>query len=752
MENKELLEKIRQCSPYSNWTRCSDGHYRDFKGNPNPPEDLSEKGLYDFRTNTYRPLYELAKELKIISETREKKHYVLKKNSAEISNEITRAIAKGYFAMRGIDLPHEIFDQIGFFHKDYIVGEETHLALTAKLKDISGEVKQTLIIIINKSSGEKIRKQLHGKNPGDRALCFGDLSAKRAYVFEGLEDAVCWYINDRKENVEPAAFYVSCGAGNLKCVSPFLARHEERIVICDNDKAGMEGANSITVPCKLMVPSTEQDANEAWQAGTFSIWKANLIEQAQSQAPAISDADIKKEAYSEFLSLLHTEFPVYKKDLFSDYLYLKRNKADTEWTRASDAIPVVRLSAKVLKRANEEYFSYMSPVDVEDMFVKLKMNLPGELLIEIPAWDGVPRIETICNQFEVLDYTAEEFYLTVKEWMAKVIAKIYRPITNQHCLILVSDKDGGGQGVGKSQVIEALTAGLKNYATATAFQYNQNDFERKIFDKVVNVLSEFDKIRYEDVPILKDIIDKPEFHFDQKYEKELRCVKNRCSFIASSNSVDFFKDDSGNRRYRFFKIMGNKFKKDEDGFLLSESNYPGDLFDPKKDENRMQIIAEAKHYYEQGNYEIPNELRKKLELATKKETPETLVKKVERVWFDLAYEYSLNKVRGARTSEDRDKWLWISEYKIISTFDADELLTMTCKHVGIKTNVNRISKILGDLNLRKRNVRYYNRTEVSRVFSFKAAGSQTETPGTEGDIVPESQVRQEELAFEDSPF
>ena len=508
-----------------------------------------------------------------------------------------------------------------------------------------------------------------------------------------------------------------------------MAKHEERFVICDNDEAGITGANKITVPCKLMVPSTEEDANEAWLAGKFDIWKANLIEQTKAPGASISDEEVKKEAYAEFITLLHSEFPVYKKDLFSDYLYFKRNKNDSEWVRSSDAIPIVRLAAKLLKRNNDEYFSYLSPSDIEDFFARLKMNLPGELLIEIPAWDGVPRIKTICEQFEVADYTTEEFYLTVKEWMAKMIAKIYRPVNNQHCLVFVSDIDGGGQGVGKSQMVEALTHGLKNYATATAFQFNQNDFERKIFDKVVNVLSEFDKIRYEDIPILKDIIDKPEFHFDQKYEKELRVVRNRCSFIATSNSTDFFKDDSGNRRYRFFKIMSNRFKKDEDGFLIAESNYPGDLFDPKKDNSRMQIIAEAKHYYEQGHYEVPNDLRKKLEAATRKETPETLVKKVQRVWFDLAYEYSLHKARNGRTSEEREKWIWIADNKIISTFDADELLTMTCKHVGIKANINRVGKILADLGLKKRNLRYYNKTEVSRLFCFKN-GESNSTPAS----------------------
>lgn len=703
---KDLLSQIIKYPPYSDWTLISDhSGYRD----ANNHYQLTEFGLLDWRDNTKKTLIEIAKELNILPKTQVIDGF--SKFKKYVSNDISKKILIRYLETRKISLPSFIIDQINPSHysKDGI------FTLSIPIVDFQGQTIQFQNIRTDekgaKSSGENPKTKEGKGNNIPRVIKFGDPDATHAYIFEGFEDAASWY--SKKDN-QKILCIATCGCTELPNAIPFLNSFDpdKRIFILDNDKPGLKAASSIDIPCTFLRPTFDYDFNKAVIDNTDNLWKQSLTPYTIDKRPEI------EQLIGELETLLKTSYTGFKKDLLTKLPYGQR-KDNNEWVK----LPIIKESltthydALCYDKENKP-FKFLKKSSIPSYLTEYSHQAPSDLLfIKIPAWDGRKRLEEIADQFVVKDYTSREFYLALKDWTMKAYGKIFQHVHDQHVLVLLSRRHAGGQGVGKSVLIDAVTKGYGLYRGTSAFDRVETNFVRNIYDKAVNVFNEIDKIEYDSMARLKDIIDRDHHTFDLKF-RDTENYRNCTSYIGSANTLSFFKDDTGNRRFWCFEILSNKFKRDQNNNILRQSNYPGDIYDPKSEENRMQLIAEAKYNWEHRDNVSETEesemsaLTRKLANFSEKESPEEFDVKITKEWHCRAGDL----VTENRSRSLDQEWDFYADRKRLPFNIANRIFETMAKDFGLKAAT--ISTTLKRNNLFKENLTNHHSLKISSWYLF----------------------------------
>jgi hypothetical protein len=165
----------------------------------------------------------------------------------------------------------------------------------------------------------------------------------------------------------------------------------------------------------------------------------------------------------------------------------------------------------------------------------------------------------------------------------------------------------GGQGVGKDSFLSMLYGGWtednwREIRTPGKFE-GEDVLMEQIYNVAVASLRELDAF---DPVVLKRLIDNNRFSFRQKYAKNTVNHVNRVSFVASCNPKNPFRDDTGNRRFLFFRIQGRA------DTAHSAQNFPHlpvaikRDFDDQDQHYKSQVLAQGFHLWkENGKKPLP---------------------------------------------------------------------------------------------------------------------------------------------------
>jgi hypothetical protein len=324
----------------------------------------------------------------------------------------------------------------------------------------------------------------------------------------------------------------------------------------------------------------------------------------------------KKATFDDVCQLIRDAFPekAPKTDLFSGCLHV--------WHKGRYVKAAARGPYDILETIMRHSDGFYCHTGLHAAINTYAEKLTPELLIDIPVWDGRDRVSEIAAACNVTNIPKKHFEEFLKAWGSKMFLRAYDNRNHQNQCIIIK----GSQGIGKDEIIEALTGGLGLYAdnyTPT------NDEVRKVqllSSLLVVRVPEFERLNKTDPDILKNDITSSGTQTTRKYGRENERFEYRCSWIASANTFDFFRDHTGNRRFWVFVIDGVSERvatKAED--VAIRWKYP------KSEQDKLQVLAQFKQLAADG-YRVTDNAEASMRNFIQRMTPQD---PVETLLFDF---------------------------------------------------------------------------------------------------------------------
>lgn len=203
---------------------------------------------------------------------------------------------------------------------------------------------------------------------------------------------------------------------------------------------------------------------------------------------------------------------------------------------------------------------------------------PIKEYIESVEWDGVPRAERLFVRYLGAEDTHYVRQVTRKMLLA-AITRLYEPGAKfDEMLVLI-----GAQGAHKSSLLARLggrwfSDSLRNFDNKEAGEHLQNGW---IFE-----LSELSAMKKSELEEVKAFLSKTEDRYRVAYERTVSDFPRKCVFFGTTNTREFLKDRTGNRR--FWPVQVDREKAELSHWEhLTEGGI-------------KQIWAEVLHYFRQG--------------------------------------------------------------------------------------------------------------------------------------------------------
>jgi len=179
-----------------------------------------------------------------------------------------------------------------------------------------------------------------------------------------------------------------------------------------------------------------------------------------------------------------------------------------------------------------------------------------EYLEELPAWDGIPRVETLfIDYFGAADTTYTR--AVSRKSMVAAVARIYHPGTKFDSVPILN----GPQGIGKSTFFAKL-AGEWFSDSLTLTDMRDKAGPEKLQGYWILELGELAGMRKADVETVKSFISRVDDKYRASYGVSVESHPRQCVIVGSTNAESgFLRDITGNRRFWPIPVSGSSRKK-----------------------------------------------------------------------------------------------------------------------------------------------------------------------------------------------
>lgn len=177
---------------------------------------------------------------------------------------------------------------------------------------------------------------------------------------------------------------------------------------------------------------------------------------------------------------------------------------------------------------------------------------PIKEYIEEQKWDGVPRVDTFFIDYLGADDDHYVRQVTRKSILAAV-SRLYRPGCKfDEMLVLV-----GPQGAGKSSLLAKLgrkwfSDSLRTFENKEAGEHLQSGW---IFE-----IGELSAMKKSEVDEVKAFLSKTEDRYRVAYDRQVSEFPRKCIFFGTTNTRDFLRDTTGNRRFWPVEVFPDRAK------------------------------------------------------------------------------------------------------------------------------------------------------------------------------------------------
>lgn len=173
----------------------------------------------------------------------------------------------------------------------------------------------------------------------------------------------------------------------------------------------------------------------------------------------------------------------------------------------------------------------------ENMFFELRDYLTSLV------WDGVPRLDTIFIDYFGAEDTAYTRAITRKTLVAAV-ARVMEPGCKFDYMLILE----GPQGIGKSSFLARLATNPKYYLDELR-TFEGKEASELIQGKWIVEVAELSAFNKTETNIIKGFITRQTDTFRAAYGKGTKDYPRKCIFIGTTNSEEYLKDPTGERRY-----------------------------------------------------------------------------------------------------------------------------------------------------------------------------------------------------------
>lgn len=191
---------------------------------------------------------------------------------------------------------------------------------------------------------------------------------------------------------------------------------------------------------------------------------------------------------------------------------------------------------------------YLDFIGHENIYHPVKDYIDG-----LTALDSTTELKKLCD---TLEYEAEEdrefSELLIKRWLISTIAAVYNPQFSSQGVLTLQ----GEGGIRKSTWLRQLSPIESSFiGEFIGFDVHDKDDVAKATKAWIVELAELESTMKKDYISLKGYITSVYDEYRAAYARRLHKHKRKTVYCASVNSVEFLKDDTGNRR---FWVLGLK--------------------------------------------------------------------------------------------------------------------------------------------------------------------------------------------------
>ena len=251
------------------------------------------------------------------------------------------------------------------------------------------------------------------------------------------------------------------------------------------------------------------------------------------------------------------------------------------WRKIEDMEPLRDVDYSGVRNYIECIYGIVSSQKVDDaLALQIEKDKFHPIIEYIKSlqWDGTPRVDTL-----LIDYFgAEDNVYTraaIRKMLCAAVARVFHPGTKfDTALILV-----GPQATYKSTFVKKL--GKSWFSDTFTTVQGKESFEQIQGAWLVEI-AELSGLKKAEVETIKHYISKCEDSFRPAYGRTIEIYKRQCVFFGTTNSKDFLRDPTGNRRFLPIDVRPEYVTK----------NVAEELTDEEVD----QIWAEAYEMYKHG--------------------------------------------------------------------------------------------------------------------------------------------------------
>lgn len=191
-----------------------------------------------------------------------------------------------------------------------------------------------------------------------------------------------------------------------------------------------------------------------------------------------------------------------------------------------------------VQSSSEHFLDVLTDVALENRFHPVRDYLNGL------QWDGVPRIGKLLPNYAGAEATA--LVCAVGQlWMIAAVRRIRHPGTKFDTMLVLE----GGQGTGKSTFFTILAVKPDWFGDQVPISEDPKRLIEAIRGKWILEWAELAGIGKKETETVKAVLSRTKDEVRMVYEKLLESFPRECVFGASTNSDNYLRDTTGNRRF-----------------------------------------------------------------------------------------------------------------------------------------------------------------------------------------------------------
>lgn len=253
------------------------------------------------------------------------------------------------------------------------------------------------------------------------------------------------------------------------------------------------------------------------------------------------EGDRKKTVYQVINNYIQDHFTIRFNEISLTYEIAQ--KKDFEFEILNESTLLISMVNNGISVSNQTLKTYMK----SDYIIS---HNPIKTYFEnLPKWDGIDYISQYASYVNTDDNILFAYHL--KKWCVRAVLSVfYTDKINKHCIVLAN----GAQHAGKSTYLNYLIPDeLKSYSSENIGI--DKDSRIKLCKTFIINLEELE-IMGKDVNSIKAFLSQTWVNERLPYADKSTNIPRICSFVGSTNRVEFLNDDTGSVRWIIFNVIG----------------------------------------------------------------------------------------------------------------------------------------------------------------------------------------------------